>query len=160
MKSMLATVSPKEDFIEENALGLPISGRRGPQLAGRQTSARWHEQGEMRTSGHRQPRYDNIATGMTNMMATVGWKEDLVEMNALGLPITGGVGDNLLDVKPISASRNKTVGDTTSYKQPHYDGFANGWMSILVLVGWRADLVERHTLMPPTSFASCDQDGR
>ena len=47
------------------------------------------------TSGHKQPRYDEVANKVKSMVATDGWKADLVKKNTLVLPVSVGMDDDL-----------------------------------------------------------------
>merc|ERR1719231_1140060 len=49
------------------------------------------------TAGYKQSRYDEIANEMRSMLVKVGWKKDFVEKNTPILPISGWMGDNLLE---------------------------------------------------------------
>ena len=75
---MLATVS-WEDLVEKNTLVLPISGWMGDNLLGVKPTCLGMSKMDCDTSGYIQPRYDEVANEMKGMLATVGWKEALVE---------------------------------------------------------------------------------
>jgi elongation factor 1-alpha len=49
------------------------------------------------TAGYKQSRYDEIAAEMRNMLMKVGWKKDFIEKCVPVLPISGWMGDNLLE---------------------------------------------------------------
>merc|ERR1712206_11117 len=49
------------------------------------------------TAGYKQARYDEIANEMKSMLVKVGWKKDFIEKNTPVLPISGWMGDNLLE---------------------------------------------------------------
>merc|ERR1711998_8877 len=49
------------------------------------------------TAGYKQARYDEISNEMKSMLVKVGWKKDFVEKSTPVLPISGWMGDNLLN---------------------------------------------------------------
>jgi elongation factor 1-alpha len=49
------------------------------------------------TAGYKKDRYDEISAEMINMLQKVGWKKDFVLKSTPVLPISGWMGDNLLE---------------------------------------------------------------
>jgi len=50
------------------------------------------------TAGYKKERYEEISNEMINMLQKVGWKKDFVLKSTPVLPISGWIGDNLLEV--------------------------------------------------------------
>merc|ERR1712070_1285055 len=48
-------------------------------------------------AGYKQARYDEIGNEMTSMLVKIGWKKDFVAKSVPVLPISGWMGDNLIE---------------------------------------------------------------
>ncbi|GLI58680.1 hypothetical protein VaNZ11_000423 [Volvox africanus] len=66
------------------------------------------------TAGYKKERYDEIANQMKHMLVRVGWEDDFVQKSVPILPISGWLGDNLINKgQEVTKLKNEKIKVTT-----------------------------------------------